>query len=73
MTIGNRIKVLRNKKGLSQAELCRLATLKQPTLHGYESGHRPAEGMSVDAALRLAQALGVTLDYLAGAYEQCTC
>lgn len=69
MTMGERIAFLRNKKGWSQAELARQAKIGQSTLHGYESGHREARGMSVDVAIRLARALSVTVDYLAGVYE----
>ena len=69
MTIGERITYLRNKKGWSQAELARRAKIGQSTLHAYESGNRPAQGMSVEIAIRLARELGVTVDYLVGVYE----
>jgi transcriptional regulator with XRE-family HTH domain len=69
MTMGERIVYLRNKKGISQVELARRANIKQSTLHGYESGARSAEGMSVARAMRLAEALGVELAYLCGRYE----
>jgi transcriptional regulator with XRE-family HTH domain len=69
MEMGDRIAHLRKKKGMTQAELARLAHIGQSTLHGYESGNRPAIGMSVDVARRLAQVFGVTVDYLCGAYE----
>jgi len=69
MTMGERIVYLRKKKGWSQAELARQAAIGQSTLHGYESGTRAARGMSVDVAIRLARALGVSVDYLGGMYE----
>jgi transcriptional regulator with XRE-family HTH domain len=69
MTIGERITYLRNKNGWSQAELARRAKIGQSTLHAYESGNRPAQGMSVEIAIRLARELGVTVDYLVGVYE----
>jgi len=69
MTVGERIVMLRSKRGLSQAELARRASIGQSTLHGYESGSRPTQGMSIAIALRLARVLGVTVDYLVGAYE----
>jgi transcriptional regulator with XRE-family HTH domain len=68
MTIGERITYLRMKKGLSQAELARLCTMGQSTLHGYESGNRSPEGMAVATARKLAEVLGVSLDYLCGVY-----
>jgi transcriptional regulator with XRE-family HTH domain len=70
MNIGERITNLRQKKGWSQAELARQATIGQSTLHAYESGTRAATGMSVDVAIRLARVLGVTVDYLVGVYEE---
>jgi transcriptional regulator with XRE-family HTH domain len=69
MTIGERIAYLRNKKGLSQAELARQAHIGQSTLHGYESGTRSTQGMSVAIAIRIARVLGVTVDHLVGAYD----
>lgn len=65
MTMGERITVLRTKHNLSQAELARRAKIGQSTLHAYESGARSAAGMSLDVALRVAQALGISLGYLA--------
>jgi len=69
MTMGERIASLRKKNALSQAELARRANIGQSTLHGYESGARSAQGMSVEVAMRLAKALGVSVDYLCGMYE----
>ena len=70
MTIGERITYLRKKKGWSQARLAREAHIGQSTLHAYEAGNRPAHGMSVDVAIRLAKVLGVTVDYLVGVYDE---
>ena len=69
MTVGERIIMLRSRRGLSQAELARRAAIGQSTLHGYESGSRPTQGMSIAIAIRLARELGVTVDYLIGVYE----
>jgi transcriptional regulator with XRE-family HTH domain len=70
MDMGERIAYLRKKNGMSQAELARRARIAQSTLHGYESGFRPALGMSVDVARRLAKVFGVTVDYLCGVYDE---
>jgi transcriptional regulator with XRE-family HTH domain len=69
MKMKERIIHLRKKKGLSQAALAREVAIAPSTLHGYEAGNREAKGMSVDVALRLARALGVTVEYLVGAYD----
>ena len=66
MTIGERIKALRHKKGWSQRELARLAGIRRATLIDLETGASP--GTRTDIARRLAKAFGVTLDYLAGMY-----
>lgn len=68
-TTGERIIYLRNRQGISQAELARRAGIGQSTLHGYENGNRSTQGMSVAIAQRLARALGVSLDYLTGMYD----
>jgi|ERR1051325_5995689 DNA-binding XRE family transcriptional regulator len=70
MTMEERITYLRKKKGWSQAELARQVSIGQSTLHAYEAGNRPAQGMSVEIAMRLARVLGVTVDYLVGVYEE---
>jgi len=66
---GPRITYLRNKSNISQAELARRAKIGQSTLNGYETGSRPALRMSVEIAMRLARALGVSVDHLIGMYE----
>jgi transcriptional regulator with XRE-family HTH domain len=70
MTMGERIAYLRKREGMSQAALARQAHIGQSTLHAYEAGNRPARGMSVDIAMRLAHVFGVTVDYLCGAYDE---
>lgn len=64
MTMGERMTVLRAQHALSQAALARRVHIGQSTLHAYESGARSAPGMSVERALRIAHALGVSLEYL---------
>ena len=67
MTIGERIKALRQKKGWSQRELARLARVRHATLAELETGLRTET--RTDIARRLAKTLGVTVDYLVGMYE----
>lgn len=38
--IGERVKILRNEKGLNQTEFGNKLNLKQTTIAGYERGHR---------------------------------
>jgi transcriptional regulator with XRE-family HTH domain len=66
MTVGERIFKYRNMRGLSQLELAQRAKIPQPTLSALESGTRNGEKLALDAAKRLAKALDVTLDMLAG-------
>jgi transcriptional regulator with XRE-family HTH domain len=61
--VGTTIQRLRLEKGLSQSELARLADVPFRSLQNYEQGHRPT---SFEAAMKLAKALGVSLDVLAG-------
>ncbi len=67
MTIGERIKVERNKKGWSQRELARLAGVRHATLVELETGARTET--RTDIVRRLAKTLGVTSDWLIGMYE----
>lgn len=66
MTLGDRIKTYREKKGWNQRELARQARVDHAWIYRLESGER--NNISLEAAKRLAQALGVTVDYLAGMY-----
>ena len=69
MTIGERIAHLRNKKGLQPSQLARMAGIPLSTLSYLERGIRDGEGLSVATIKRLARALGVSVDYLIGMYE----
>jgi transcriptional regulator with XRE-family HTH domain len=61
--MGVRLKKLRQERGLSQAELARLSGIPKGTLLQWEYGLRTP---LLDAAMRLADALEITLDELAG-------
>ena len=66
-TFGERLAELREKRGWSQQELARHASVPYMTVWRAEAQtHRYPR---VDIAKRLARALGVTLDHLCGMYE----
>ncbi len=64
MTFGERLRQLREVAGLSQNELAKRAHVPQSVISAVE-GERQ-KSVSLDAASRLADALGVSLDLLAG-------
>ena len=61
--VGRRIQGLRLARGLSQSGLAAAAAVPFRSLQNYEQGHRP---VPLEAAAKLADALGCTLDELAG-------
>jgi transcriptional regulator with XRE-family HTH domain len=69
-SFGKRLTALREKRGLSQIELARLASVAPSTLNYLEHDIRSGEKLSLGIAKRLALALGVTLDHLAGTYDK---
>lgn len=66
MSIKDRIIKKRTELGLNQTELAKRAGLKPPAISQYESGLR---NPSYDAMLKLANALGVKVDYLVSGVE----
>jgi transcriptional regulator with XRE-family HTH domain len=68
MDLGQRLKRVRERKGLSLRQLSELSGVERGLISKLERGQRPQ--VSVPVAMRLAKALGVTLDYLAGMYEE---
>lgn len=69
-TFGERLSTMRMKRGLTQIELSRLAKVPPSTLNYLERGIRSGEKVALGIARRLAETLGVTLDYLAGMHEE---
>jgi transcriptional regulator with XRE-family HTH domain len=67
MTLGDRIKRERERLGWSQNELARRARVRQAQLSEVEAGKR--HDMMASILRRIARALGVSMDYLAGIYE----
>src|SRR5262245_1479862 len=61
--VGETLQRLRLDRGLSQSRLAALAGVPFRSLQNYEQGHRATP---LEAAAKLAQALGVSLDVLAG-------
>jgi transcriptional regulator with XRE-family HTH domain len=68
MSVGERIKRLRERRGWNQRELARRAQVDHAWIHRLENGER--HNISLDAAKRLATTLGVSLDVLAGMHEE---
>jgi transcriptional regulator with XRE-family HTH domain len=61
--MGVRLKKLREERGLSQGQLAKLSGIPKGTLLQWEYGLRTP---LLDAAVKLADALNITLDELAG-------
>ena len=68
MTLGERIKAVRELRGWNQQELSRRAHVRQALISELESGKKADTTGSVLA--RLARTLGVSIDYLVGMYEE---
>jgi transcriptional regulator with XRE-family HTH domain len=66
-TTGDRIREVRDSLGWTQQVLADKTGLSKGFLSDVENGHR---GISSDNLLKIANALGATLDYLAGNAEQ---
>ena len=64
MTLGDRLKTSRERRGWSQRDLARQAAVDNAWIARLESGER--HNISLEAAARLALALEVSVDYLAG-------
>jgi len=68
MTLGDRVQLWRAKKGWGLRELARHSGVDVSLISRLESGDR--QTISLDAAMKLARALGISLDYLSGMYEE---
>lgn len=67
MPIGDRLRRRRQELRLSQQELSDRAGVRRATIADIERGTRG--NMTVETAKKLARALGVSIDYLAGTWE----
>ena len=63
MRIGDRIRLLREKRGKTQGEVCASLGLEQSTLANYEKSRRTPK---VDIIIALAKFFHVSTDYLLG-------
>ena len=61
------LKKLREEKGYSQVKLQHLVGVSDSSIQGYEQGKRIP---SLPVALRIAEVLSVSIDYLIGRYNQ---
>lgn len=64
-----RLKELRQKYGLSQAQVAKMTSLTKVAISAYENGTREP---SFDTLIRLASIFGVSTDYLLGATKDPT-
>ena len=61
--LGRRLKAFRVRAGLSQNRLSKVSGVPRPTIVNVESGQQ--ESVSLESALRLSDALGISVDELA--------
>ena len=66
--LGERLKQYRALAGLSQNELAKRSGVPRPTITNVESGEQV--GLTLENARKLARALGITIDMLAGKGEE---
>ncbi len=67
VTFGIRLKSCRKGMGLTQMKFSQIVGISQPNLSAYESGRFMP---SVDKLVRIADALGVSVDYLLGLSDE---
>jgi len=68
LTVGERIKQLREKKGMNQKQLAEKAKMTRATISRIETGQ--VKEVKSEALKKLAVALGVTVDFLVGQSEE---
>ena len=68
VTFGERLKRYRAQRGLTQLALAQRADVPQSLISDLEAGRR--EGVTLEMAWRLARELSVSLDYLAGTWDE---
>ena len=68
--IGERLKRLRKSRALTLRQLAGLAHVPQSTLSSVETGARAGGKLTLETGKRLARALGISMDVIAGVYEE---
>jgi transcriptional regulator with XRE-family HTH domain len=68
--LGERIHIIRRRQGLSSKELAERVGTARATISRLENTKKPQ--VSFDVLVRIAEALGVSLDYLAGRKDDTT-
>jgi transcriptional regulator with XRE-family HTH domain len=61
---------MRQKRGLSLHELSRRSGVPQSTLSFIEMGARAGRNLTLETGVKLARTLGISLDVIAGVYEE---
>ena len=69
MEFSQRLKHVREHRGLSQNALAKASGVSQAIVQRLEAGTRKMDYLTVAVALRLAKALNVSMDYLCGRWE----
>ena len=69
-SIGKRLKLLREKRGLTIRALATRAEVPQSTLSMVEAGIRPGAGLRLETAKRICWALGIGIGELAGPIDE---
>jgi XRE family transcriptional regulator, regulator of sulfur utilization len=67
--VGERLKRIRLARGLSVRALAQLAQIPPSTISEVERGARSGANLTLETGRRFARALGVSLDVIAGVYE----
>ena len=67
-TFGQRLQRFREERGWTQLALAQRAGVPQSVISDLEAGKR--EGVTLEMAWRLARTLSVSLDYLAGTWDE---
>ena len=65
--LGKRIKLFRERAGLSQHGLAERAGMSRSAIAGVETGDRPS--LSLENVIRISRALGVSIDYLVNSWD----